>query len=89
MFQKPSSTGYTIYSKSGCPYCIKAKTLLNIDNPIIINCDEYLVDNKEEFLQFIKEYALKEHKTFPMIFCDTKFIGGYSDLLDFLRNEED
>ena len=86
-FVKPSEVGYTIYSKSGCPYCDKAKALLKIDNPITINCDDYLVDKKEEFLQFIKDLSQKEHKTFPMIFKDSNFIGGYSDLLNFLKDE--
>jgi glutaredoxin 3 len=89
MFTNPSENGYTIYTKSGCPYCDKAKALLNIDNPIIINCDEMLVDKKEEFLQFIKELTQKNHRTFPMVFKDSTFIGGYSDLLNFLKNEID
>lgn len=89
MFQKPSATGYTIYSKSGCPYCDKAKSVLKNDNFNVIDCDLYLVDNKEEFLQFIKELAQKEHRTFPMIFHNNTFIGGYSDLLKFLIDEED
>ena len=88
MFQSPSITGYTIYSKSGCPYCDKAKALLKIDNPIVVDCDPYLVDKKEEFLQFIKEVAQKEHRTFPIIFRNATYIGGYSDLLQLLRDED-
>ena len=45
-------TGFTIYSKSNCSYCIKVKKIL-VDKQISfldINCDEYLVKNKEEFL---------------------------------------
>lgn len=89
-FTKPIETGYTIYSKSGCIYCDKAKALLNIDNPIVVDCDPYLVDasDKEEFLRFIKEVGQKEQRTFPIIFRDAKVVGGYSDLLQLLKNED-
>jgi glutaredoxin 3 len=88
MFITPSITGYTIYSKSGCPYCDKAKSVLKIYNPVVVDCDPYLVDNKEDFLQFIKEITQKEHRTFPIIFKDSTYIGGYSDLLKFLVNQD-
>jgi len=80
-FTAPLSTGYTVYSKSGCPFCLKVKTLLNDLNmePTVINCDEYLFEAREEFLEFIKLTAGKEQKTFPMVFLDGKLIGGYTD----------
>jgi len=89
-FVKPIETGYTIYSKSGCPYCDKAKALLKIDNPIVVDCDPYLVtaSDKEEFLQFIKEIGQKEQRTFPIIFKNATYVGGYSDLLQLLRDED-
>ena len=89
-FTKPIETGYTIYSKSGCIYCDKSKMLLKIDNPVVVDCDPYLVthSNKEEFLQFINDLAKSEHRTFPIIFRDTKYVGGYSDLLQMLKNDE-
>ena len=74
-------TGFTIYSKSNCSYCIKVKKIL-VDKQISfldINCDEYLVKNKEEFLLFIKEQANKDYKTFPIVFKDGKFIGGFTE----------
>jgi glutaredoxin len=42
-----------------------------------INCDDYLSQDKEYFLNFIKEKAGREFKTFPMVFCDGKFVGGF------------
>lgn len=81
-FLKPSQTGFTIYSKSGCPNCTKAKQLLHENVSMeIINCDEYLLEDKEGFLQFIKELAGGiDHRTFPIVFHETKFIGGYKEL---------
>lgn len=80
-FTEPSSDTYTIYSKSGCYYCTKAKELLKTVNPspIIINCDEYLFEDRDGFLQFIENKAGKSYKTFPMIFHKGTFIGGFTE----------
>ena len=47
---KPYPNSYTIYSKHGCPYCIKAKVMLANLTPkaYIIECDDYLQHNKED-----------------------------------------
>ena len=85
-FTKPFENIYTIYSKSGCPNCKKVKTLLEENNIkfIIVDCDEYLINYKTDFLQFIKNLISKEWKTFPMVFDNTRFIGGFSDTDDYL-----
>ena len=78
-FIEPLKTGFTIYSKSGCSYCTKAKNLLTQCNFLFeeINCDDYLEKDKQYFLNFIKEKANKDFKTFPIVLCDGKFIGGF------------
>ncbi len=88
-FISPSNTGFTIYSKSGCPNCTKAKQLLHgYSNMEIINCDEYLLEDKEGFLNFIKEKTGGiEHRTFPMIFHDKTFIGGYKELEKYCETQ--
>ena len=86
-FEKPSEKGFTFYSKSGCINCNKIKTLL-IENKldyIVISCDEYLLEDKENFLLFIKERANKEYKTFPMVFNDGIFIGGFTETQDYFN----
>jgi len=47
-FEKPLNSGFTIYSKSGCPNCVKAKTLLKSKHLLfkIVNCDEYILEDK-------------------------------------------
>jgi glutaredoxin len=79
--QAPSDKSFTIYSKTNCKYCGLVKSLLDEQKiPFIeINCDNYLEQDKSYFLNFIKEMANreKEYKTFPMVFCDGKFIGGF------------
>ena len=84
-FPKPIESGYTIYSKSDCSYCVKAKMLLADYDLTIYNCDSYLATDKEEFLDYIKKISGKEHRTFPIIFKDSNYVGGYSDLLTLLK----
>ena len=52
---KPNEFGFTIYSKSGCPNCLKVKALLkkNNINFIIVDCDVYLIEDKSFFLVVI------------------------------------
>ena len=93
---EPFETGFTVYSKSGCSNCTRVKKLL-IEKQFFfvdIDCDEFLIENKEHFLLFIKERAKKDYRTFPMVFKDAKFIGGFDDiqkyfdkLLSFDENE--
>jgi glutaredoxin len=91
-YEVPRENSYTIYSKSGCNYCVKAKQLLvetgkNVD---IVECDDYLLENKEAFLAFIQNLAGgKEHRTFPIVFYNSDYIGGYTELAKFVEKDID
>ena len=80
-FPHPASNSYTIYSKSGCIYCTKAKELLQNEHipPLFVNCDKFLLENKEEFLNHMKPLIGREYRTFPMIFKNGIFVGGYTE----------
>jgi glutaredoxin len=86
-FENPSDTGFTIYTKSGCPNCLKVKSFLKEKNLQfkLINSDEYILEDKESFLNFIKQISKTEVKTFPIIFNDKKFIGGYNETIEFVN----
>ena len=87
-YELPSKNNYTIYSKTGCPYCVKAKTLLQAETVEIIDCDDYIIDDKPAFLKFMAELIGKEYKTFPMVFNkDGKFIGGFTELKPYYEEE--
>jgi glutaredoxin 3 len=91
MFPSPSSTGYTIYTKDKCPFCVRAKDLLDNKAPLVIECDAYLTDagTREAFLSFIQQLNGGEpYKTFPMIFLDGSFVGGFSELRRLLILQE-
>lgn len=79
IFENLKDEGFTIYTKSGCKFCTEVKKLLKKYNMTFhtINCDDYLLYTKENFLFFIKTLTDIEYKTFPMVFYNKKFIGGY------------
>jgi glutaredoxin len=89
---KPIDEGYTIYSKSGCIYCNKVKQMLIEKNLFFVevNCDDFLSEDKDKefFLLFISEIAKKEYKTFPMIFYNGDFIGGYIETKENIETKE-
>lgn len=70
-----------MFTKSSCPFCIKAKNLLDAKNiPVdIVNLDDN--DTRQLFYNQLTEQYKKEIKTVPQIFLDDKLIGGHDDLL--------
>ncbi len=89
-FTEPNSNKWTVYTKSGCPYCTKAKDLLNQNRFYydLVDCDKYLSDDKtkEEFLAYIESKAGTKHRTFPMIFKNGLFIGGFDKTTEYINN---
>jgi glutaredoxin len=86
-FPEPENNQITVYSKSGCPNCIKVKQLLKNKhiNFTVVDCDEYILENKEEFLQFIQTLAKKEFRIFPMVFDNMLFIGGFKETEQYIE----
>jgi len=69
--------------KVGCPYCINAETFLNSNNI------------KYEKLDYTQHRDLDSeittrtgHRTYPKIYLDGKFIGGYTDLIKKYNKDE-
>ncbi len=87
---RPGGDSYTIYSKSGCLYCTKARVLLQNERvpPLFVNCDKFLLENKEEFFTLMKCLIGYEYKTLPMIFKNGRFIGGYNKTKDFYEQSK-
>ena len=77
MIEVPQSNGYTIYSKSNCPYCTKAKQLLTTAH--IVECDDFLTADKPDFLRQMDVFTGLQYRTFPMIFYDGDFVGGFTE----------
>ena len=73
---------YIIYSKPSCGYCLQARDLLEQNNLDF------------EYLQLGTHYSLDElmtiapnAKSFPQVFKDGTRIGGYSDLVEHLKQQ--
>ena len=51
-FEKPSDADFTVYSKSGCPNCMKIKALLKEKYLLfnVVDCDEYLIEDKSSLV---------------------------------------
>lgn len=87
---EPSESIFTIYSKSNCIYCTKVELLLEdyCDYDYNkINCDSFIIDkkDKEYFINFIEKMANVKPSTFPMVFYDKKFIGGFEEMQSYLK----
>jgi glutaredoxin len=86
-FLFPATGKATIYTKSGCVFCEKAKALLAEKGLEYaqINCDEYLLKTRDAFLAFIKAISARDHRTFPIIFDQNGgFVGGFTELAAIL-----
>lgn len=65
-----------IYTWSTCPYCIKAKALLDAKD---VDYKEYKLDGDEPGRTKMSERA-NGRRSVPQIFIDDKHIGGCDDL---------
>ncbi len=67
-----------IYSTKICPYCVRAKMILEKRN---IKYIEYKVDeDSEKYMEMLELSGGRQ--SVPQIFLDEKHIGGYDDLVD-------
>lgn len=71
----------TVYSKSNCIYCDRAKSLLNEKS---IAFREVLVDTNDPCV--VSELQDKTGmKTFPQIFVGNEVLGGFTELQELER----
>jgi len=68
----------SIYSKSNCVFCDKAKIALQKHNPKI-----YMLDKDYNREDFLKKFP--HAKTFPQITINDEHIGGYYELKKWLE----
>jgi glutaredoxin 3 len=65
-----------IYTWSSCPFCIRAKALLNKKE---VDFTEYCIDGDEEARDKMSQRA-NGRRTLPQIFISDRHIGGCDDL---------
>lgn len=66
----------TVYSKDYCPYCTRAKALLQSKN---IPFEEVSIEGKPELQQEI--FSKSGFRTVPQIFIEEECLGGYDQLV--------
>ena len=87
MIVGPVKHSYTIYTKSNCIYCDRVKNLLEKEKVFIVNCDEYLDKDRDTFLEQMDKWTLTSHRTFPFVFSDQKFIGGFDETCSYYQKK--
>jgi len=65
-----------VWTTEACPYCDKAKALLDIRG---IDYETRLVDNKQWTINDLKE-AVPAARSYPQVILNNKLIGGCDDL---------
>lgn len=72
---------FRIYSKTNCKWCDKAKEFFETEN---FSYEEILLGRditKAELLEIVPGAT-----TVPQIFIDSKYIGGYTELLKYMNS---
>ena len=69
-----------IYTKSNCSYCEMAKQYFDSQN---IEYSLHDVENVETFNELLSRNP--SARTMPQIFINDQFIGGYTDLIEWLK----
>ena len=66
----------TVYSKNNCPFCVQAKSLLQLKG---VDFEEVKIDESSEAREFI---VGEGHRTVPQIYQDGKLLveGGFQGL---------
>jgi len=73
---------FILYGVSNCSYCLKSKQLLD-DMSMIYKYHEVKQEEKTEFLDTISDKS-NNQRTFPLVFHRDEFIGGYTELENYL-----
>lgn len=70
---------YSIITREGCPFCAKAKDLLNDKNIY------YYEIKRESGVNSIALRGLTGRRTYPQLFIDGQLIGGYEEMVEYFN----
>lgn len=73
---------FTVYSKDGCPYCTKVEQVLQLTQLQYV-----LYKLNEDFTreEFYSEFG--EGSTFPQVVVNEQHLGGCSDTVKYLKEQ--
>jgi glutaredoxin 3 len=70
-----SAPRVTVYTKQNCPYCVRAKHLLDRKG---VRYEEISVEGNDDLRRWLVEAT--GQMTVPQIFAGERSLGGYSDV---------
>jgi len=73
---------FTVYSKDGCPYCTKVEQVLKLAN---LQYTVYKLNEDFTREEFYSKFG--QGNTFPQVRVDDKSIGGCSDTVRYLKEQ--
>jgi len=73
-----------VYSKTTCPYCVKAKNLLNDEKIDYVALELNKLDNGHQVVTDLRERTGLNYV--PQIFVCGEFIGGFTELQKLQQN---
>ena len=71
------SNNVVMYSTGMCPYCVRAKTLLNNKG---VEFEEIRIDGDRELMQEMMQRS--NRRTVPQIFIGDYHVGGFDDMAE-------
>lgn len=74
-----------IYGKQGCPFCVMSKSFFTRHK---IKYEEIMLDDDDERKLFYQEQSVltdKDIQSVPVIYINDAYVGGYTDLIEYLR----
>jgi len=74
---------FTVYSKTGCPYCDKVKNVLELTK---LQHVVYTLGQDFTREEFYSEFG--EGSTFPQVICNDQKLGGSVDTIKFLKEQQ-
>jgi glutaredoxin 3 len=82
--QTKKNMKFTVYSRSGCPFCSKIEQVLNLSN---LDYKVYRLDEDFTRDQFYSEFGVGS--TFPQVLLnDTEHLGGCTDTVKYLQENK-
>ena len=73
---------FTVYSKDGCPYCTKVEQVLQLAE---LQHVVYKLNTDFTREEFYAEFG--DGSTFPQVIADETHIGGCSDTVQYLKEQ--
>jgi glutaredoxin len=82
----------TVFTKPNCPYCVRAKALLEQrgveyeEVPVFVEDAEQTERNRQSLIETVTAVTGTAPRTMPQIFLGATYIGGFTDLVKHYEN---